>query len=1036
MLSPTRCGTQSPLSPLTQTTLEKHLPGLPSRRFLQQNKVQKCDVGCVTDLCSSEHLPEVEIFSLLEEQIPKYKLRVDSLTQFGGYENQDWFVPSPALIIPPGGFGLNKDQIRETLNYFLLCGNRVSQMTRTYDDIEAVTRLLEEKEKDLELTVQIGKELLTQNTRLENRVAELEGEVKVANENLAQLTYEVHTKSALLAALTNDEEAGSEASTPVFSKSINLDLLQRKINTLEVENKSLRAEATQLVKETDAVEEAERKLMEDITLQLNSAHYQYDGLNLELERYREENKLQHEQIVNLTAKLTEAEIRLHQLTCENEEQISRLSITEENQNLLASELAEFKARYQEVLSLLQETQEQLRNQRKRGQPMVRSFIPGIGMGCAPGDSLQSELMESSLFSDNSLDSGIASDRGIGSGRTNVPGYKKVFETVRCASKTGNFSDGMSQLGAMSMSSSSQTRMSAYAYPGSGQHSNHGGSVYSASTYPSSMGAKSYSRESLTSDSEDNYPAKAPQGVPGAPGAKDLEAALKRLTPATVLARRSMLSNAPPGTYTYDEGPSGLPLGIRTPDSIMSTGSSGLSGISSNHWRLPEKLQIVKPMEGSQTLHHWNRLATPCLSGLLDERPGVTIRGGRGLDELGLHMYSLSDVEEDADDNPGKQFQTYGSIYTYTNSTVMHPDDGMSITSSLPQSQMSSRIASVSSSRQPSPPQTPRHGLSRRNSCSTFSVNLGLASMLNERGIKAVTPSALNTPAGPNYSPTVTPCNSPEGSPTRLRSPERDQTLLTGFISSGADMLRRKIVGETSRPSRPMSARNKVLLSRQEQRALRSIRLMEKVESLGLDNIISSNQPVGISPLALQGSPSLTGSRSRTASPMAQLTSLKNISHRGEDGYAFDRGSIRSALSQATSSDIDSDTNSECSTTSSVDRIEGNKTAATIPVAHPSPSRNAGPITQPTDGRLKQMQRQKSRRGLLNGSNGQRPDLGTVAGKIRSDLGRVSRSNNESNANGGVESPKKEERPTIQQSVAQSFVGSISSLFFGRKGGLS
>lgn len=302
----------------------------------------------------------------------------------------------------------------------------------------------------------------------------------------------------------------------MFSKSINLDLLQRKVNALEVENKSLRAEATQLVKETDAVEEAERKLMEDITSQLNSAHYQYDGLNLELERYREENKFQHEQIVNLTAKLTEAEIRLHQLTCENEEQISRLSITEENQNLLASELAEFKARYQEVLSLLQETQEQLRNQRKRGQPMVRSnFIPGIGMGCAPVDSLQSELMESSLFSDNSLDSGIASDRGIGgSGRTNVPGYKKVFETVRCASKTGQFSDGMSQLGAMSMSSSSQTRMSAYAYPGSGQHSNHGGSVYSASTYPSSMGAKSYSRESLTSDSEDNYPAKAPQGVPG------------------------------------------------------------------------------------------------------------------------------------------------------------------------------------------------------------------------------------------------------------------------------------------------------------------------------------------------------------------------------------------------------------------------------------------------------------------------------------------------------------------------------------------
>lgn len=40
------------------------------------------------DLCSSECLDEVEIFSLLEEQIPKYKIRADTLTQFSGYENQ------------------------------------------------------------------------------------------------------------------------------------------------------------------------------------------------------------------------------------------------------------------------------------------------------------------------------------------------------------------------------------------------------------------------------------------------------------------------------------------------------------------------------------------------------------------------------------------------------------------------------------------------------------------------------------------------------------------------------------------------------------------------------------------------------------------------------------------------------------------------------------------------------------------------------------------------------------------------------------
>lgn len=42
----------------------------------------------LSDLCSSDHLPEVEIFSLLEEQIPKYKLRADTLTQFTGYQNE------------------------------------------------------------------------------------------------------------------------------------------------------------------------------------------------------------------------------------------------------------------------------------------------------------------------------------------------------------------------------------------------------------------------------------------------------------------------------------------------------------------------------------------------------------------------------------------------------------------------------------------------------------------------------------------------------------------------------------------------------------------------------------------------------------------------------------------------------------------------------------------------------------------------------------------------------------------------------------
>ncbi|XP_065085625.1 trafficking kinesin-binding protein milt isoform X3 [Ochlerotatus camptorhynchus] len=1079
-----QCGARTPLSPVTQATIKKHLPGLPTKRLLMQQAyrnaatagdqiqspkkvVEKRDVGCCTEVCSSDNLPEVELFSLLEGQIPRYKVRADTTTTFGGYENQDWFVNYPALPIPQEGLGLTSEQTREALNYFLLCGNRVSQMTRAYDDIDAVTRLLEEKEKDLELTVQIGKELLTQNTSLENRVAELEQELKSTNENLAQLAHELHQKNELIGILTNDTDDSSENVTPTTSKSVNLDLLQRKVKSLEDENKSLRCEAAQLVLETDECEEQERKLMADIAHQLSTTNNEFDGLNFELERLKEENRLQHEQIISLTGRLSEAEIRLHQLTTENEEASSLLSITKENQNLLAGELAEFKARYQEVLNLLHDTQEQLRRQRKRSQPMARSsLIPGLSVPAQ--DSLQSELMETSLYSENSLDSGIASERG---GPSHLPSYKKVFETVRSATRanTTGFGDGFSQLGSMTMSSSSQPRMAPYVFPGSGTTTTHsyksGSSIYST-MYESSLGGRSFSRESLVSESEDGYPGPAQAGIPGAPGAKDLEAALKRLTPAEVLARRAMLQHAPAGTYSYDDQPSGIPLGCRTPDSIMSTGSSGLSGMSSNQWRLPEKLQIVKPIEGSQTLHHWSRLATPTLSGLLEERPGVTIRGGRGLEDLGLQTYSLSDVEEDAEEHPGKRFQTFGCTYTYTNSTVLHPDDGTTaVTFSLPPSQMSSQMASECPSRQPSAPSTPRSGLSRRNSCSTFSVNLGLASMLNERGIKAVTPSALNTPAGPNFSPTVTPCNSPEGSPARSVSPE--PPLLSGLLSSGADILRKKFAvasssSEKERPSR-LTARNMLALSRLEKKALRSIKIMEKVESMGVDNFMHHTGH-GISPLALHSSSALYTStgRGRTSSPMAQLTSLKHLQdgrmkhQKHQDGLLIDKETIKAVLSKGLSHDSlknissgSSDASGSSSSVASGAYADSDSGNSSVSGAKPAASarkvadKSEATPSAATAARLKQMQRQKSRRNLLNGTNGsQRPDLGTVHGSgrpagMRPDLGTVGGSgSNKSKSNSNKnETAAPAPVPEPSRSLGQSVYGTISSLLFGRKGGL-
>lgn len=54
-------------------------------------------------------------------------------------------------------------------------------------------------------------------------------------------------------------------------------------------------------------------------------------------------------------------------------------------------------------------------------------------------------------------------------------------------------------------------------------------------------------------------------------------------------------------------------------------SSMMSSYPSQDWKLPQKLQIVKPIEGSLTLHQWSRLATPHLGGLLEDKEGIAMK---------------------------------------------------------------------------------------------------------------------------------------------------------------------------------------------------------------------------------------------------------------------------------------------------------------------------------------------------------------------------------------------------------------------------
>ena len=213
--------------------------------------------------------------------------------------------------------------------------------------------------------------------------------------------------------------------------------------------------------------------------------------------------------------------------------------------------------------------------------------------------------------------------------------------------------------------------------------------------------------------------------------------------------------------------------------------------------MPEKLQIIKPIEGSQILQHWSQLAQPSLAGLLEEKPGVRNRGEKAFDELFIGN-PLDDYEEDVEiQNPAKRFDSFGCVYTYTNSTVLHPDDRSS-TSSVTSSIQHSRISSTCTSAQSSAPPSPRR-LSRRNSTCTFSTTLALAKTLNERELQSATISADVKHL--EFTPTSTPCNSPCDSrrSSRDSSPEPQPVSspstfgFTNLLSSGAELFKRTFV---------------------------------------------------------------------------------------------------------------------------------------------------------------------------------------------------------------------------------------------------
>ncbi|KAM8846821.1 trafficking kinesin-binding protein 1 isoform 2-T5 [Synchiropus picturatus] len=609
------------------------------------------------NVCNNPDLPELEIISLLEEQLPLYKLRADTVF---GYEQDDW-IHTP-LVEPEAAVELTTEQIDETLKYFLLCSDRVGQMTKTYSDIDAVTRLLEEKERDLEFAARIGQSLLKKNKALSERNELLEEQVEHIREEVSQLRHDLSMKDELLQFYTNaaeESEGDSSTSTPVrpieHSTStpnfFPLDSLQKKLKDLEEENKSLRSEASHLETETISYEEKEQQLVNDCVKELRHANLQISSLSEDLARKTEDVSRQQEEITHLLSQIVDLQKKAKLYAVENEELTQHLGAAKDAQRQLTAELCELQDKYAECMEMLREAQEELKNLRNKTLPLnsQRRFH---SLGMFPMDSLAAEIEGTMRKEIQNEDPDVEEQRLQ---------PKRVFQTVK---NLNLMRQQRSSLGPSPLNIPGSNQTSCFTSGRSSRVSTpRPGSVYASETGSGMIldNRSSCFTGSPEDGSEDSN--KRPPGTPGTPGSRDLEAALRRLSLRrdNYLSEKRFLEEERERKLSYlaredekegvdNSGGPGTPTeSLLSFYSHPSLGSiwSGYSFTSRSY--LPEKLQIVKPLEGSATLHAWQQLAQPHMGALLDHRPGVVTKGFCTLahEQDDLHEnWQLDQPEED------------------------------------------------------------------------------------------------------------------------------------------------------------------------------------------------------------------------------------------------------------------------------------------------------------------------------------------------------------------------------------------------------
>uniref|UniRef100_A0A8D2DNG4 Trafficking kinesin-binding protein 2 n=1 Tax=Sciurus vulgaris TaxID=55149 RepID=A0A8D2DNG4_SCIVU len=746
----------------------------------------------------------------------------------------------------------------------ILGTDRVEQMTKTYNDIDMVTHLLAERDRDLELAARIGQALLKRNHVLSEQNEALEEQLGQAFDQVNQLQHELSKKDELLQIVSiasEESETDSSCSTPLrfnesFSLSqglLQLDMLQEKLKELEEENMALRSKACHLKTETCTYEEKEQQLVNDCVKELRETNAQMSKMTEELSGKSDELIRYQEEISSLLSQIVDLQHKLKEHVIEKEELRLHLQASKDLQD-----------RNMECLGMLHESQEEIKELRSRSGPAVHLYF-SQSYGAFTGESLAAEI-EGTMRKKLNLD-----EESLFKQKAQ---QKRVFDTVKVANDTRGRSVPFPVLLPIPGSNRSSVIMTAKPFESGVQHTENKTLPNPGSNLEEVPGrSQSVSQPEPSEDS-------------------DLATALHRLS----LGRQNYLSEKQFFAQEWErkiqvladqkEGVSGCDTPTESLASVC-TDQSEITDLSSAGCLrdfMPEKLQIVKPLEGSQTLHHWQQLAQPNLGTILDPRPGVITKVFTQLPKDAI--YHISDLEEDEEEgitfqvqqtlhveqkptvsksvtgiflppitstggpvavstsNPGKCLSCTNSTFTFTTCRILHPSDITQVTpsSGFPSISCGSSGSSSSNTAVNSPAMSYRLSIgesitNHRDSTITFSSTMSLAKLLQERGISAKVyhspvsenpllqplPKTLAIPSTPPNSPSHSPCPSPLPFEPRLH-------LSENFLASRpAETFLQEMYG--LRPSRNSPDVGQLKMN-----------LVDRLKRLGIARVVKTPEP--------------------------------------------------------------------------------------------------------------------------------------------------------------------------------------------------